>query len=175
MTSTLPTTWRPLTLRVWPWKLRISSPVWKYTKWQQPLVLRNILVVKDLYESFAYSLTIERTRNSITARGHNLRSYTVILWLITENENFFCAYVITHLKTLKEQLENGLMVLRNTNSPCLQDFAFMETHLFLFLKLYSTTLAMTYAQIVSLYVHVSGSTIQDIIHDLQWNTKMSKG
>lgn len=113
MTSTLPTTWRPLTLRVWPWKLRISSPVWKYTKWKK--------------------------------------------------------------KTLKEQLEHGLMVLGNTNSSCLQDFAYMETHLFLFLKLFSTTLAMTYAQIMSLHVHVSGSTIQDIIHDLQWNTNKSKG
>lgn len=67
------------------------------------------------------------------------------------------------------------MVLGNTNSSCLQDFAYMETHLFLFLKLFSTTLAMTYAQIVSLHVHVSRSTIQDIIHNLQWNTKMSKG
>ena len=70
-------------------------------------------------------------------------------------------------KTLKEQLEHGLMVLGNTSSSCLQDFAYMETHLFLFVKLFSTTLAMTYAQIVSLHVHVSGSTIQDIIHDLQ--------
>ena len=59
------------------------------------------------------------------------------------------------------------MVLGNTSSSCLQDFAYMETHLFLFVKLFSTTLAMTYAQIVSLHVHVSGSTIQDIIHDLQ--------
>lgn len=124
-------------------------------------------MVKDLYDSFAHWQAIERTRNSITARGHNLRSYTVILWLIKENENFFCSNVITHLKTLKEQLEHGLMVLGNTNCSCLQDFAYMETHLFLFLKLFSTTLAMTYAQIVSLHVHVSGSTIQDIIHDLQ--------
>ena len=59
------------------------------------------------------------------------------------------------------------MVLGNTNRSCLQDFAFTEMHLFLFLKLFSTALAMTYAQIVSLDVHVSGSTIQDIIHDLQ--------
>lgn len=123
-------------------------------------------MVKDLYESFAYSLAIERKRNSITVRSHNFGSYTVILWLIKEKENVFCAYVITHLKTLQEQLENGL-VLGNTNSSCLQDFAYMETHLFLFLKLFSTTLAKTYAQIVSLHVHVSGSTIQDIIHDLQ--------
>lgn len=129
-------------------------------------MLRNILVVKDLYESFAYSLAIERKRNSITARSHNFGSYTVILWLIKEKENFFCAHVITHLKTLQEQLENGL-VLGNTNSSCLQDLGHMETHLFLFLKLFSTTLAKTYAQIVSLHVHVSGSTIQDIIHDLQ--------
>ena len=54
-----------------------------------------------------------------------------------------------------------------TAHTCLQDLAYMETHLFLFLKLFSTTLAMTYAQIVSLHVHVSGSTIQDIIHDLK--------
>ena len=68
---------------------------------KKPLVLLNILVVKDLYESFTYSLAIERTRNSITARGHNLHSYTVILWLIKEKVNFFCAFVFTHLKTLK--------------------------------------------------------------------------
>ena len=64
-------------------------------------MLSNILVVKELYESFAYSQAIEGTRNSITARGHNLHSYTVILWLIKEKVNFFCAFVFTHLKTLK--------------------------------------------------------------------------
>lgn len=45
---------------------------------KKPWVLSNILVVKELYESFAYSQAIEGTRNSTTARGHNLRSYTLM-------------------------------------------------------------------------------------------------
>ena len=139
-------------------------------------MLSNILVVKDLYGSFTYSLTIERTRNSILdcSRSQFTFLYRSLMAHKRKRKLFlrFRYYAFEDAERTTWKWLNGLGKYEQLMSLRLR----LHGNAFvLFLKLFSTTLAMTYAQIVSLHVHVSGSTIQDIIHDLQWNTKMSKG